>query len=72
MREHWDRERAAGRTPTGADLDRVAGTRDYGRKVRRALLAETETTNETTTEPTTEHAAAPHGGLSVVAEEVSA
>ena len=73
MREHWERERAAGRTPTGADLDRVAGTRDYGRKVRRALLAETETANDTTTpEPTTEQARAPHGGLSVVAEEVSA
>jgi hypothetical protein len=73
MREHWDRERAAGRTPTGADLDRVAGTRDYGRKVRRALLAETETTNDkTTTAPMTEHATTPHGGLSVVAEEVSA
>jgi hypothetical protein len=73
MREHWDRERAAGRTPTGADLDRVAGTRDYGRKVRRALLAESETTNDTTApEPTTEQATAPHAGLSVVAEEVSA
>ncbi len=73
MREHWDRERAAGRTPTGADLDRVAGTRDYGRKVRRALLAETEQTNDkTTTEPTTGQATAPHGGLSVVAEGVSA
>jgi hypothetical protein len=70
MREHWDRERAAGRTPTGADLDRVAGTRDYGRKVRRALLAETETTNDkTTSEPTTTGA---HAGLSVVAREVSA
>jgi hypothetical protein len=73
MREHWNRERAAGRTPSGADLDRVAGTRDYGRKVRRALLAETETTNDkTTTEQTTEQATALHGGLSVVAEEVSA
>jgi hypothetical protein len=40
MRDYWTAERAEGRTPTGADLDRVAGTRDYGRKVRRALLAE--------------------------------
>jgi len=46
MRRHWQTERAAGRTPTGAELDRIAGTRDYGRKVRRALLAE-----ETTAEP---------------------
>ncbi|MBK3559777.1 DUF2637 domain-containing protein [Streptomyces sp. MBT56] len=40
MRDHWAAERAEGRTPSGADLDRAAGTRDYGRKVRRALLAE--------------------------------
>ena len=40
MRDYWAAERAEGRTPSGADLDRVAGTRDYGRKVRRALLAE--------------------------------
>ncbi|HEY3718410.1 MAG TPA: DUF2637 domain-containing protein [Jatrophihabitantaceae bacterium] len=78
MREHWDRERAAGRTPSGAELDRVAGTRDYGRKVRRALLAETASTNqttETTSETTSEQATAtaPLGGLSVVpAGEVSA
>jgi len=71
MREHWDRERAAGRTPSGADLDRVAGTRDYGRKVRRALLAESEpTTNDkTTSEP---RSAGAHAGLAVVAREVSA
>ncbi|MCK9895207.1 hypothetical protein [Frankia sp. AgB32] len=30
-------QRAAGRTPTGADLDRKFGTRDYGRTVLRAL-----------------------------------
>jgi len=42
MREHYDRERAAGRTPTGADLDRVGGTKDgYGRKlIRRWTAAE--------------------------------
>ncbi|MFI5586334.1 DUF2637 domain-containing protein [Amycolatopsis sp. NPDC051758] len=28
-------EQAAGRTPTGADLDRVAGTNNYGRRVLR-------------------------------------
>jgi hypothetical protein len=40
MREHYVREQAAGRTPTGAELDRVAGTRDYGRRVLRTLRAE--------------------------------
>ncbi|WP_239310624.1 DUF2637 domain-containing protein [Frankia sp. Cj3] len=40
MRDHWAAEGAQGRTPSGAKLDRVAGTRDYGRKVRRTLLAE--------------------------------
>lgn len=42
MRKHWATERAAGRTPTGAELDRVAGTKDYGRRIRRTLLAEDE------------------------------
>lgn len=28
-------ERSKGRTPTGAELDRIAGTNDYGRKVLR-------------------------------------
>ncbi|MFF5004762.1 DUF2637 domain-containing protein [Streptomyces phaeochromogenes] len=40
MRDYWARERAEGRRPSGADLDRAAGSRDYGRKVRRTLLAE--------------------------------
>jgi hypothetical protein len=53
MRTHWATERAAGRTPTGAELDRIAGTRDYGRKVRRTLLAETDPA----TEPAGLHAA---------------
>ncbi|HEY9473449.1 MAG TPA: hypothetical protein VIS06_06285 [Mycobacteriales bacterium] len=39
-RAHWDAERAAGRTPSGAELDRVAGTTDFGRKLRRQWLAE--------------------------------
>jgi hypothetical protein len=48
MREHWERERTAGRTPTGAELDRVAGTKPgYGRKVRRTLLAEIPQTEVT-------------------------
>jgi hypothetical protein len=42
MREHWVRERAAGREPSGAELDRVAGTKDYGRRVIRELLREEE------------------------------
>ncbi len=33
MWTHYQRERAAGRTPTGAELDRVAGTSSYGRGV---------------------------------------
>jgi hypothetical protein len=33
MWAHYERERAAGRTPTGAELDRVAGTNNYGRRV---------------------------------------
>jgi len=33
MWAHFERERAAGRTPTGAELDRVAKTNNYGRAV---------------------------------------
>jgi hypothetical protein len=33
MWAHYQHERAAGRTPTGADLDRIAGTNNYGRAV---------------------------------------
>ena len=44
MREHWKKERAAGREPSGAELDRVAGTNQYGRRVRRKLLAEEQQT----------------------------
>jgi hypothetical protein len=33
MWAHYQRERAAGRTPTGAELDRVAQTNNYGRGV---------------------------------------
>jgi hypothetical protein len=35
MWEHFRREQACGRTPTGAELDRVAGTNNYGRTVLR-------------------------------------
>ncbi|GAA4978145.1 hypothetical protein GCM10023205_52600 [Yinghuangia aomiensis] len=43
MRALWDRERAVGRTPTGADLNRAAGLdpdASTGRKARRRWLAE--------------------------------
>ncbi|WP_181785490.1 DUF2637 domain-containing protein [Streptomyces phytophilus] len=33
MWTHYQREQARGRTPTGAELDRVAGTNNYGRAV---------------------------------------
>jgi hypothetical protein len=39
-RAYWDAERECGRTPSGAELDRVAGTQDYGRALRRRWLAE--------------------------------
>ncbi len=35
MWEHYRREQTRGRTPTGAELDRVAGTNNYGRTVLR-------------------------------------
>jgi hypothetical protein len=35
MWDHYQREQARGRTPTGAELDRVAGTNNYGRTVLR-------------------------------------
>jgi hypothetical protein len=35
MWEYFTREQARGRTPTGAELDRVAGTNNYGRTVLR-------------------------------------
>jgi hypothetical protein len=39
MWEHYLTERAHGRTPTGAELDRVANTHNYGRRVLRAWRA---------------------------------
>ena len=33
MWEHFQQQRAVGRTPTDAELDRVAGTNNYGRAV---------------------------------------
>ncbi|WP_246562666.1 DUF2637 domain-containing protein [Streptomyces roseirectus] len=35
MWDHYQHEHAAGRTPTGTDLDRIAGTNNYGRAVLR-------------------------------------
>jgi hypothetical protein len=35
MWNYFQAERALGRTPTGAELDRVAGTNNYGRSVIR-------------------------------------
>ena len=39
MWAYYLEEQAAGRTPTGADLDRVAGTNNYGRRVLRRWRA---------------------------------
>ncbi|QYN20412.1 DUF2637 domain-containing protein [Amycolatopsis sp. DSM 110486] len=39
MWEHYLREAAGGRTPNGAELDRVAGTHNYGRRVLRQWRA---------------------------------
>jgi len=33
MWKHYERQRASGRTPPGAELDRIAGTNNYGRAV---------------------------------------
>ncbi|MGW4125666.1 hypothetical protein [Nocardia sp. NPDC004711] len=35
MWQYYRSERSQGRTPTGAELDRIAGTNNYGRKVLR-------------------------------------
>jgi hypothetical protein len=43
MRAVWDTERAAGRTPTGADLDRAVGAKGLGRKKAGKWLAEEPT-----------------------------
>lgn len=40
MWQHFQREQARGRTPTGAELDRVAGTNNYGRTVLRQWRTE--------------------------------
>jgi hypothetical protein len=45
MWEHYQHQQAAGRTPTGAELDRIAGTNNYGR----AVLARWRRTGRTTT-----------------------
>lgn len=48
MRAHWDTERAAGRTPTGAALDRIGGTNNYGRGLVKEWLAEETATAQPT------------------------
>jgi hypothetical protein len=40
MWAHFQREQACGRRPTGAELDRVAGTNNYGRTVLRRWRTE--------------------------------
>ena len=40
MWEYYVGERACGRTPTGAELDRVAGTHNYGRRILRKWRTE--------------------------------
>ncbi len=40
MWEYYVCERACGRTPTGAELDRVAGTHNYGRRILRKWRSE--------------------------------
>ncbi|EME51749.1 hypothetical protein H074_36239 [Amycolatopsis decaplanina DSM 44594] len=39
MWQHYQRERTRGRTPTGAELDRIAGTNNYDRRVLRQWRA---------------------------------
>ncbi len=39
MWEYYVSERTCGRTPTGAELDRVAGTHNYGRRILRKWRA---------------------------------
>ncbi|MGY6658971.1 DUF2637 domain-containing protein, partial [Amycolatopsis sp. TRM77291] len=40
MWAHYLRERSQGRTPSGAELDRVAGTHNYGRRILRKWRSE--------------------------------
>ena len=35
MRDYCEKQRAIGRVPTGAELDRAAGTNNYGRRLLR-------------------------------------
>lgn len=70
MWEHYRRALADGRTLTGAELDRIAGTRDYGR----AVLARWRRTGRipatTAAEPAGQnesHAKAPGGDVTLIA-----
>jgi hypothetical protein len=51
MWSHYQHENAQGRTPTGAELDRVAGTHNYGRRILRKWRREGTLPRTTTAEP---------------------
>ncbi|RSN40823.1 hypothetical protein DMC64_34250 [Amycolatopsis sp. WAC 04197] len=51
MWTHYQHESAQGRTPTGAELDRVAGTHNYGRRILRKWRREGTLPRTTTAEP---------------------
>ncbi|MFI7003617.1 DUF2637 domain-containing protein [Nocardia sp. NPDC050175] len=53
MWAHYQTERARGRAPTGAELDRVAGTNNYGRRVLRLWRAAGEIPDAQTFAPRT-------------------
>lgn len=51
MRAYYLAEQADGRTPTGADLDRIAGTHNYGRRILRKWRKEGGLPHVTPAEP---------------------
>ncbi|MGW4129578.1 DUF2637 domain-containing protein [Amycolatopsis japonica] len=51
MWTHYQHENAQGRTPTGAELDRVAGTHNYGRRILRKWRREGALPRATTADP---------------------
>lgn len=48
MWAYYVTERAKGRTPTGAELDRIAGTNNYGRRLLRQWRRQGRVTDDTT------------------------
>lgn len=52
MWNHVQRELAQGRVPTGAELDRIAGTNNYGRRLLRTWRHQGLLTRESTTQGT--------------------